>query len=225
MTRSTNARIAGFTFLFYIVAGVAGMMLFAQAASGDTTAARLANIAAHATRARVTVLLGLAQGFSAFVLGVTLYAITREEDADLAMFGLVCRVAEGITGLFVARALGLIWLATAAPETIDRTAAQPLASFLFRMGGWSPAAVLFAAGSAAFCWLLLRGRMIPVTLAWLGVFASVLLVALLPLQLAGLASGVMTSFAVTWLPMLVFEVALAMWLLVKGVAAPIQRHV
>ena len=225
MTRSANARIAGFTFLFYIVAGVAGMALFTQAAAGDTIPARLASIAAHATTARITVLLALAQGFSAFVLGVTLYAITRDEDADLAMFGLVCRVAEGVTGLFVARSLGLIWLATAAPDTIDRIAAQPLASFLFRMGAWNPGAVLFAVGSAVFSWLLLRGRMIPVSLAWLGVIASLILVVLLPLQLAGLASGVFTSFAVTWLPMLVFEVVLAVWLLVKGVAAPIQRHV
>jgi hypothetical protein len=64
--------------------------------------------------------------------------------------------------------------------------------------------------------LLLRGRMIPVALAWLGVLASVLFVVILPLQLAGLVGGPVTGFM--WLPMLVFEVALALWLLIKGVA-------
>ena len=34
MTRTTNARIAGFTFLFYIVAGIVGMVLFGQATGG-----------------------------------------------------------------------------------------------------------------------------------------------------------------------------------------------
>ncbi|RPJ22488.1 MAG: DUF4386 family protein, partial [Chloroflexi bacterium] len=75
-----------------------------------------------------------------------------------------------------------------------------------------------------FSWLLLRGRLIPVVLAWLGVLASVLLVVILPLQLAGLFGGPTNwSASVTWLvwlPMLVFEVVLALWLLIKGVARP-----
>jgi hypothetical protein len=80
-----------------------------------------------------------------------------------------------------------------------------------------------------FCWLLLRGRMIPVPLAWLGVLGSVLLVVILPLQLAGLVGGPMAwSASITWLvwlPMLVFEVTLALWLLIKGVAMPTHSAV
>jgi hypothetical protein len=64
----------------------------------------------------------------------------------------------------------------------------------------------------------LRGRMIPIPLAWLGVVASVLLVVGLPLQLAGFLGGPVTSLL--WLPMAVFEVPLALWLLIKGVATP-----
>jgi hypothetical protein len=66
-----------------------------------------------------------------------------------------------------------------------------------------------------------------VALAWLGVFASAPLVVVLPLQLAGLFGGPMTwSASVTWLvwlPMLVFEVVLALWLIIKGVATPATR--
>jgi hypothetical protein len=84
--------------------------------------------------------------------------------------------------------------------------------------------ISFAVGSTLFCWLLLRGRMIPTVLAWLGVIASILLVVILPLQLAGLFGGPATwSASVTllvWLPMLVFEITLALWLLIKGVALP-----
>ena len=60
--------------------------------------------------------------------------------------------------------------------------------------------------------------MIPLPLAWLGVVASLLLVAVLPLQLAGFLRGPVTAFV--WLPMLAFEVPLALWLMFKGVAAP-----
>ena len=216
MTRTRNARVAGFTFLFYIAAGIASMVLFGRATSGDGIAAKLASIAQHASDVRITAVLALLQGLSAFVLAVTLYAITREQDRDLAMLGMICRVAEGITGIFVARTLGLLWLATAdGPDAGDTGAAHVLGAFLLRMGAWNPGATLFAVGSMLFSWLLLRGRMIPVALAWLGVLASALLVVILPLQLAGLVGGPATSFV--WLPMLVYEVALALWLLTKGV--------
>jgi hypothetical protein len=226
MTRTTNARIAGFTFLFYIAVGIIGMVVFSRAAGGAGIAAKLTAMAAHETAVRVTVLLALLQGFSALVLGVTLYAITREQDSDLAMMGLICRVVEGISGIFVARTLGLLWLATAdLPSTADSGAQHVLGAFLLRMGAWNAGGTFFAVGSALFSWLLLRGRMIPVPLAWLGVLASVQLAIILPLQLAGLAAGFITSFAFLWSPMLVFEVTLAFWLLIKGVAIPAPSHV
>ncbi|MBL8062821.1 MAG: DUF4386 family protein [Anaerolineales bacterium] len=83
--------------------------------------------------------------------------------------------------------------------------------------------IFFSIGSLLFCWLLLRGRMIPITLAWLGVAASALLIVILPLQLAEVIPGAGWASSATWMiwmPMLVFELALALWLLVKGVAAP-----
>jgi hypothetical protein len=83
---------------------------------------------------------------------------------------------------------------------------------------FNASATFFAVGSALFSWLLLRGRMIPVALAWLGVLASILVVVCHPLQLAGLLGGPITSLM--WYPMLVFEVTLALWLIIKGVTTP-----
>jgi hypothetical protein len=218
MTRATNARIAGFTFLAYIAAGITSMVLFRRAAGGVGVAAKLAGIAAHATDAGVLVVLGLVQCFSALVLGVTLYAITRDQDRDLAMLGLVCRVGEGvIAALSIPAMLALFWLATASGAGAPDTAAtHALAAYLLR-DDVALTATFFAVGSTAFAYLLLRGRMIPVPLAWLGVVASAVLVVGLPLQLAGWVHGPITS--VMWLPMLAFEVPLGLWLLARGVAA------
>ena len=47
-------------------------------------------------------------------------------------------------------------------------------------------------------------------------------VVILPLQLVGLARAPITTFM--WLPMLVFELGLAMWLLIKGAAPPARRQ-
>ena len=168
-SRITYARVAGFTFLYYIVAGITGLAL--------------------ADESPLTDVLSLSTSFAALVLGVTLYAITREQGPALALVAMMCRVIEAIDG---------------------------------------EAAIFFAVGSLIFCWLLLRGQIIPVALAWLGVLASALLVFILPLQLAGLFGG-STNWSqsvdwLIWIPMLIFEVVLALWLLIKGVAMPTTRN-
>lgn len=78
MTRTTNARLAGVTFLFYIVAGITSLSLPASPNARNV----------------LTILTSL----SALVLGVTLYAITRDEDPDLALLALGCRFIEAIPG-------------------------------------------------------------------------------------------------------------------------------
>ena len=219
MTRTTNARVAGFTYLFYIAVGVPAMILLDRATGGQGVAAKLASVAQHAGEVRVAIVLSLITCFAALVLGVTLYGVTREEDNELALLGLSCRVGEGVlnAALGLVATLGLLWLGTApGPGALDAAAVYAAAAFLLKLQGWSTlvSATFFAAGSALFSYLLLRGRMVPVPLAWLGVVASVLLVAGLPLQLAGLIAGPFTLLM--WLPMLAFEVPLGFWLLVKG---------
>ena len=115
MTRATNARIAGFTFLFYIAVGITELVL-GRATSAEGTAARLALVAQHVSQVRVNVALSLLAGFTALVLAVALYGITRDEDHDLAVLALACRVGEGVLGAIPLTTLGLLWLATAFPS-------------------------------------------------------------------------------------------------------------
>lgn len=166
-SRLIYSRVAGFTFLFYIAAGLTSMALSDQSP--------------------MTGVLSVLMSLSALVLGVTLYALTREQEPIVAMLALTCRVIEATQ---------------------------------------FESAIFFAIGSTLFCWLLLRGRMIPSPLAWLGVIASVLLVAVLLLQLAALFNATNWASSATWLvwlPMLVFEVVFSFWLLIKGVVMPSGR--
>jgi len=224
MTRRTNAKIAGVTLLVYIGATILGMVLFSRATSGEGVAAQLAGIARHATDVRLTILLGVLGNFCALVLAVTFYSITREQDPDLAMLAMTCRVAEGITGMDVSKTLGLLWLATATDATaLDAKTGSALGAYFLKMeASFTASAAFFALGSTLFSWLLLRGRMIPVALAWLGVLGSILPAVCFPLQLAGLLGGPVTSFM--WFPVLLFEVVLALWLIIKGVAPPSPRQ-
>jgi hypothetical protein len=165
MTTKTNARLAGTAYLTYLAGGIGGMA-----------------VANHPGLVEIGNLIG---SFSALTLGVTLYAITRDVDRDLAMFAMLCRVIEAVPGR---------------------------------------GEIYFAVGNASFCWLLMRGRIIPASLGWLGFASSAALSALLLLQFGGLFGGRMNwSSPVTWfvwLPVLIFELAFAAWLLAGRVTVP-----
>ncbi|HEV8383987.1 MAG TPA: DUF4386 domain-containing protein [Candidatus Acidoferrales bacterium] len=224
MTRTTNARVAGFMFLFYIVVGLTHLYLSNQATSGaEGSAAKLASMAQHATLVRLTVVLALLEAVSAVVLAVALYGLTRDVDHDLAIMALSFRVGEGVTNaISTVKTLAMLSIATAAAGAATPDAvAQAVGGVLLKVGVGGSGAFLFSVGSTIYSYLFLRARSIPVWLAWLGVFASILLVLLQPAQLAGFLKGPVTTFM--WMPMLVFEVTLAVWLLIKGVATPATR--
>ena len=221
MTLRTNSRVAGFAFLFYIAVAATGAILEAKAAAGDGVAARLASLAQHLPMARLGILLELLGCLSALVLAVTLYAITRDVDPDLALMILVCRTAEGVIGAIgLSNMVGKLWLATSAP---DVASADAIGAVLFQLPTTNATlpATFFAIGSLAFAWLLWRGRLAPGWMSGLGAVASVLLVVALPLQLAGFLSGSVVQFL--WIPMAAFEIPLGIWLLAKGARAPAGR--
>ncbi len=196
MTKPANARLAGATFLVYIAVGIAGML--------------------RAPGPLVRIVSSLAMALSAFVLGVTLYALTRDEDADIALLALTCRVAEGVLGTVLISARLALQAVDAAADPTEAASLHALEAFVLRARGLNTVvgATFFAVGSALFCWLFLRGRVIPAALAWLGLISSIVLAVGLPLQLAGLVRGAATQLI--WIPMAAFEIPAGVWLLVNA---------
>jgi hypothetical protein len=216
MTRTTNARLAGLAYLLYIAAAFPSMVLLDRATSGTGMTAKLATMAQHAGDVRLGVVLSMIGSFCALVLAVTLYALTRDEDRDLALLAMTCRVTEGATGAAsVLVTLGLLAVVTASgADTPDRAAAQVVGTFALHQSSAIIGATFFALGSTTFCWLLLRGRMIPIWLAWTGFVGSALLVVGLPLQLMRVLAG--PAAQLMWIPVAIFEVVVAVWFLIKG---------
>jgi uncharacterized MAPEG superfamily protein len=225
-SRQFYARLAGFTILFYMAAGATVVFLMNRATDAEGIAATLSRIAGHASDVRVAILLEILECFSALVLAVTLYGITRDENHELAMLAMVCRVGEGVLGAIgIPHTMGLLWLANAgagagAPDVTTTNAIG--AFFLVPVQSAMIGAPFFAVGSMIFSYLLLRGRIVPTLLAWLGVLASVLLVMSLPLQLAGFFKGPITGYM--WLPMIAYHITLGLWLLIKGVPTLSRRQ-
>lgn len=78
MTLHTNSRLAGVAYLVYIAAGIGSM--------------------AVASRAELVAVANLITALCALTLGVTLWALTRDVDRDLAMFAMLCRLLEAAPG-------------------------------------------------------------------------------------------------------------------------------
>jgi hypothetical protein len=216
MSSAINARVAGIAFLIYIAAGIASLVLTQAAGGSGDVQMRLASMAENVALLRYAALLDLLCAFCAFTLAVTFYALTSAHGASLAMLAMVFRLVEGVlVTTSLSDSLGILWLAGGSDESSG--VIHVLASYVMR-SEVTLTSTFFAAGSLLFAWLLLRGRLIPAPLAWLGVFASLLLLIVLPPQLVGVLSHPM--LAAVWLPMLLFEVPLGIWLIVKGVRRP-----
>lgn len=219
MTRRGNARVAGFAFLLYIAVGITSMIVLpGSGGAAAPTSTRLERIAAQASSVPLEILFGILMSACAVTLGVTLYALTRDVDRELAALGMVFRVMEGmIAAIAPLFTLSLLHLAT---NRSDGSAANEIAALLFRADQWKVtiAAMLFSFGSLFFTGLLLRGRIIPRPLAWLGVVASIILAVCLPLQLSGLLRGPLIM--AMWIPMAAFEIPLGVLWLTRGATAP-----
>ena len=217
MTRRANARVAGVAFLLYFAFGIPTMVLFNRAMAGQGVEAKLASIARYAVDLRIAVLFVLITSGCALVLGVTLWALTRDRDPELAMLGLLCRTCEGLAGaLTVQRSLGLLWLANAH----DAVTTRALGDWLVHGQVSGMGAIFFAVGSLLFAWLLARGRIVPAPLAWWGVITSAAAVVALPLEFVDFFPSRWIWYV--WLPLAAFEIPLALWLLFKGAAVPVR---
>ena len=229
MTLRTHARLAGFTFLIYFATAMSSLILFNRATGGDVgIGATLASIAGNEPLMRLTALLTALQYVWAVLLGVTLYALTRDQDRDLAMLAMFGRFTEGVMGYLGAdnrlELLSVAKTSVAATTATDAAAAQALAAWL--MGGHGVGPISFALASTIFSYLFVRARSIPAWLAWLGFLSSAVLVGVLFLQLAGVLRAMGWGSAVTWImwmPLAVFEITLAFWLIIRGVTPPRPR--
>lgn len=211
MTARASARLAGFMFLFYIANGIAGMIVSGRATAGADTAGRLTAIAQRPSLMQIAIILTLMTAIDALVLGVALFSLTRDVDRDLAVLALLCRGVECVTNASAAAGQAtLLRLATHPGEGVTA-----LADSYFHARTGNAGAIFFAFGSTIFAYLFLRGGAIPRWLSWLGIIASLLLVAALPLEFARVISA---AGWWVWMPMLAFEVILGFWLLIKGVA-------
>lgn len=191
--------------------------------TGDV-AATARNIVAHERLFR----LGVASDLLAFLVDVVLiaalYTVLEPVDRHLARFAAFVRLVE--TSLFVTATVNsldtLRFLSDAdylKPFSPDQLGALARLAIGAHGTAYSAGLVFAGVGSAVFCWLWLKSRLIPSWLAGLGIAASALLAASTGafIVLPELAKSL--TVAVYGGPIFVFELTMGFWLMIKGLAA------
>jgi hypothetical protein len=187
------------------------------------------NIAAHEQLFRI----GIAGDLLAFAgnvaLVVALYVVLKPVSRTLALlamcWGLVeCSIAAATVGIDFAAVHSLT--GSNSLPALDTEQLQSMAQLLVSLdaGGNRIAALFFGLGSTLFCYLWFKSRYIPRLLAALGILAS-LVPTFIPLSTIVLASlaDVPLRRARTGIPIVIFEVVVGLWLLVKGIRKPIAE--
>jgi hypothetical protein len=218
------ARVAGFMFLFLIATVIASSVLIGGV-EDDEISQTLRNVSDNSFRVRLGVLFLIVGGISTLILAAALYAVTKHQDRNLAILALSCRAVEA--GLYAIGIISALTLLSLSERTTTASTAEPTAAYIpgdivsdVNAWGTNVGAAFFAVGSLLYSYLLLKARSIPVALSVLGVIASLILIAGVPLQTASGQATAQGTPAVIWIPMIIFEISTGLWLLVRGANAP-----
>ena len=216
MRHSAEARIAGCAYLSYIVFAMSSSLLFARATAGDDVSQKLSTLHDMIWTARITVLFNLFETVCALILAVTLYQLVKAVSPTLALLAMLFRAGEGLLGtLPLLSKLELMRLATTpAAGSAGVSSYVSFGDELLHRPDAGFSEFCFVVGGFLFSYLFLRGRLIPRWLAWIGVITIGVQMIFVSLDIATMVPGSIVNWL--WLPILLYEVPLGIWLIVKG---------
>jgi hypothetical protein len=215
------ARFAGLMYILVLVLDIAGLTITSTIGGTGTFVEVSHRIAAYETLYRVGLSLALLAGMSTILLAVSLYATLKPVDGNLSMIALLFRLAEsaiGAVGIVIAFSVLQIQLAANHANAFAPNQLGALAD-LSPGNVTAVSAIFFCAGSTIFFYVFLKSGYIPRLLSAWGIFASlVYLVVWFTNLIVPNHPGLVDVLGA--LPILVAEVATALWLLIPGVRDP-----
>jgi uncharacterized protein DUF4386 len=218
------ARVAGLMYLFtIIIANLVELYIRGQLiVRGDATQTAR-NIVASGNLSRLGVAGDVAILVCDVILIVALYVVLKPVNRNLALLAVFWRlVGCSMAAATIAINVAALLLA----GSLHALGAEQLPVFTRLLisldtGGNRVAALFFGLGSTLFCYLWFKSRFVPRVLAGWGIFAS-LVPAIVPLSTVLLAtlSDAPLRRARAGIPIAVFEAAIGLWLLIKGMQQP-----
>ncbi|TFG81664.1 MAG: DUF4386 domain-containing protein [Spirochaetales bacterium] len=216
----TNARITGVLFILGTVPPIAGGLLWGPLVSSPDY---LSTMTGHSVQILSLALFDLLfLGLACAGIGISLYPVLKRHGEGLALGAMGFRLIEG--ALQIVGALVLVALLAVSQEFVK--AGSPPNSFFQPAGAAIKAVRDWAAnGSAVFPWcagaviyytVFYRTRLVPRWLSVWGLLGITLFLVSAFAVMFGLINSFSTTQMVLSLPILVQEMVLAVWLIVKG---------
>jgi hypothetical protein len=217
----TNARITGVLFILGTVPIIAAMLLWGQSLSSPDYLSSMATNRVHILLYALAVMF---MGLACAGIGISLYPVLKRHSEGLALAAMGFRLMEGT--LQVMSAVGIVALLAVSQEFVRAGSPpdsffQPVAASIKAVHDWvGNGAYLFpwCIGASIYYGIFHRTRLVP---RWLSVW-GLLGLALMLLSTFGAMFGFMGSMSSIQvlfnLPILLQELVLAAWLIVKGFA-------
>jgi len=220
------AKVAGFLYLFQMATAIFGESYVRGQLIVRGDATRTAqNIIGAERLFRLSIAGDLVTYTGVIVLIWALYVLVRPVNKNLALLAVFFRLAEtAVLCAATVNALVALRLLSEADylKTFEVSQLHSLARLaLSAQGlGMSVGFILLGLGSTVFAYLLLKSRYIPRALAAWGIFSSMVLAIVTWVIMVFPSLGDVMGLAYM-APMGIYEVGLGLWLLVKGIHAPI----
>ena len=218
------ARVAGFAFLFAMaIVVIANYGISFRLIVPGNAAETARNIMANETLFRINIACDLIYAATVVVLLAALYVILKPVDRNLALVAAFCRLVValmwGVTALYMLGALRLLGDAAYLP-VFEADQLQTMARLHLAAGydAYYVGLPFWGLASTVCSYLWFKSRYIPRALAAFGVISSAWCV------FCAFAFIVSPNFQNTvhpgWfdMPMVIFEMALGLWLLFKGLS-------
>ena len=208
-------RLLGAAFLIVLVLTFSELWTMSIIGSGSVSDS-LVSISNNLTQLRISILLGLILSAGIVVLTTLLFVVLQKQNKTIALVALGWWLLEAITvairqmSIYALLPLTLEYAKAGAP---DSSHFQTLATLFFDVGQWGYDVHLwfFALGGILWYYLFYRSKYIPRALSiWGIVGVSLVLIA------SALACFEVRVLALV-LPNTLFELAIGLWLVVKGI--------
>lgn len=216
-THKRTARIVGVLILVgYVTYGIPDGMLIQPLLE---TADPLAAVSANTLQLTIGALIMAINSAAVIGISLFLFSVLKQHNETIALGYVGARVFESI--VMIGGIIGLLLLVPVSQEYVQASSAD--ASSLQAVGtlavhgnflAYHIAMIGLAIGSLPFCYLLYQSRLVPRVIAVLGLIGYPALLTLMIVEIFGFGGGPM--LLILYLPGGVFEIGLAVWLLVKG---------
>ena len=221
-SQRTAAKVAGWSYVLSFVSVVfANYVLLNPLVVSRNAADTARNILAHPTQFRIALTLFLTYSVGVVVLAAALYIILRRINHGLALVGALFRVVFAMLWLLSAiHMLGGVRLLGTAPylQTFeaDRLQALARATIAATFDDYYVGLPFFGLASTVCAWLWLKSNYIPRGLSIFGVIASAWCVLCAFVYLIFPDFNKIVNDYIFDSPMALFELAVSVWLLIRG---------